>query len=105
MTSDDMNEDMMGKYMEMGVIEMVGMDPNGELILAITDKAKILAPELWEAHQEHVDQTLVQLYKMGLIKVEYNENLEAIISMSPEGQHLAREFGIIPMDKYFGPND
>ena len=42
-----------------------------------------------------------------LIKVEYNENLEAMISMSDEGLRLAKEFGIIPidMDTFDIPND
>jgi len=74
------------------------MDSDGEFIFNITDKAKVLAPELWKAHQEHVDESLVELYNKGLISVTYNDYLEAVIEMSDEGKKLAKEFGLIQMD-------
>lgn len=98
-------EEKLDRYIEIGAIEFAGVDESGEMIFAITEKAKTIAPELWEAHQEHVDNSLVELYNRGLINVEYDENLEATISMSPEGERLAKEFGIIQMDTDDIPND
>ena len=92
-------------YIEIGAVDIAGMDEEGEILFSITDKAKDLAPELWDAHQKHVDESLMELYKRGLIEVEYNENLEAGIKMSEEGLRLAKEFGIIPMDEQNIPND
>ena len=40
----------------------------------------------------------MDLYEKGLAHIEYNEDLEAIISLSPEGQKLAKEMGLIEMD-------
>ena len=98
-------ENKLEHYIEIGAVEMAGMDESGEFIFAITEIAKELAPELWEAHQQHVDRSLIELYNRGLINVEYDENLEAIISMTDEGKLLAKEFGIIQMEDGDIPND
>ncbi len=100
------NEDKMEYYLSIGAIELSGMDEDGELIFNITEKAKILAPELWQAHEEHVNESLVSLYNKGLINVTYNEDLEAIIEMSDEGKKVAKEMGLVEMDMDIDiPND
>ena len=91
-------EDKMEYYLSIGAIELAGMDEDGEFIFNITDRAKKLAPELWQAHQDHVDESLIELYNKGLINVTYNDNLEATIEMSDEGKRMAKEFGLIEMD-------
>jgi hypothetical protein len=92
------SEDKMEYYLSIGAIELSGMDEDGELIFNITEKAKILAPELWQAHEEHVNESLVSLYNKGLINVTYNDDLEAIIEMSDEGKKVAKEMGLVEMD-------
>lgn len=81
-------------YIEIGAISIEGVDPNGELILSVTDKAKELAPDLWQAHIEYVDKQLIDLYKKGLIEVEYNENLEAMFKLSPKAAEDIKDKGI-----------
>ena len=94
-------------YLEMGAVELTGMDEHGEFIFQITEKAKDIAPELWNAHKEHVDRSLVQLYEAGLIKVTYNDNLEATIEMSKEGHEMAKNLGLIEINMHEEdiPND
>ena len=100
------SEDKMEYYLSIGAIELSGMDEDGELIFNITEKAKILAPELWQAHEEHVNESLVSLYNKGLINVTYNDDLEAIIEMSDEGKKVAKEMGLVEMDMDIDiPND
>jgi hypothetical protein len=86
------------RYIEIGAIEVVGVDESGEFILQITEAAKELAPELWAAHMNHIDETLIGLYKAGLMKVEYDDNLEATFSLSEEGMEVAKQHGLIPTD-------
>ena len=86
------------RYIEIGAIDVVGVDENGEFILSITDAAKELAPELWKAHMNHIDETLLSLYKSGLMQVEYDENLEAVFSLRKEGFEVAKQHGLLPMD-------
>jgi hypothetical protein len=87
-------DEIMQHYLEIGAIEISGVDSNGEMLFSITEKAKEVAPELWESHQEHVDKTLIDLYEKGLIEVEYNENLEAEIKLSEAGIEASREYGL-----------
>jgi hypothetical protein len=45
-----------------------------------------------------VDKALLDLYESGLISVDYNEDLEATINLSPEGYDRARNLGLIELD-------
>lgn len=92
---DEEFEDKLDYYLSIGVVELVGVDEDGEIIYEITEKAELEAPELWEAHKDYVDQALLDLYERGLISVEYNEDLEAMISMTPEGYEAVKELGLL----------
>ena len=106
MNEDDMDPDMkLAHYLEIGAIELEGVDESGEMIFSITEKAKELAPELWEAHIEHIDESLIALYEMDLVEVEYNDDLEAIIKIKPEGYEMAKDMGIIEFDFRDTPNN
>jgi hypothetical protein len=103
---DREDADRLAYYMEIGVVTLEGMDENGELIFAISEDAETLAPELWQSHTEYVNRSLMELYEDGLVEIEYDENLEAIIHLSPEGQRIAKEKGLIDMDIDWDiPND
>jgi len=95
---DQHDADRLAYYIEIGVVSLEGMDENGEMIYSISDDAKTLAPELWQSHTEYVDRSLMELYEQGLVEVEYNENLEATLHITPEGQKIAKEKGLIEMD-------
>lgn len=105
MDEDREDEMQLEHYLEIGAISLAGMDENGEIIYAIEDKAKEIAPELWEAHIRYVDESLMKLYEKGLLQVEYDENLEAMLHISPEGQKIAKEMGLIEMNLPEPPNN
>lgn len=98
-------DDKLELYLSMGVVELKGVDESGEMIYSINDSAKELAPELWEAHQNSVDQMLLELYDKDLISVEYDENLNAMISLSPDAKKIARDYGLIEFPDEDIPND
>jgi hypothetical protein len=102
---EDDSDERLAHYLEIGAIEIAGMDDNGELIFAINESCKELAPELWQSHMDYVDRTLLDLYESGYINIEYDENLEATISISQEGYDIAKEKGILPMDMPEIPNN
>ena len=103
---EDSDDARMAHYLEIGAIELAGVDENGEMIFAINEIAEEIAPELWQAHIDYVDKNLVELYEEGYIQVEYDENLEAMISLSKEGLQIAKERGILPIDMELDiPND
>jgi DNA-binding PadR family transcriptional regulator len=98
MTEDEANDARLAYYLEIGAVSFEGVDESGEIIYSITDLAKELAPELWQSHTNYVDKSLMELYEQGLVEVEYNENLEATLHITPEGQKVAKEKGLIEMD-------
>jgi hypothetical protein len=103
---EDSDDNRLAHYLEIGAVEIAGMDESGEMIFEITEKAQEIAPELWQAHTDHVDKTLIELYESGYLNVEYDENLEAMISLSEEGLKIAKEKGILPIDLQLDiPND
>lgn len=86
-------------YIEIGAIREAGIDQDGEIIFEIDeDHTKELAPELWEAHMEYIDNSFLELYKEGLVEVEYDEDLNAIMHLTKEGYAIALEKGLIPID-------
>jgi len=107
MYEEEYDEDDMklAYYLEIGAVTVEGVDESGEMIFAISDSAKELAPELWEAHIEYIDSAMVKLYEEGLLEVEYDENLEATLHLSPEGHKIAKEMGLIDMSVDEIPND
>ncbi len=103
----DEEEEKMAYYLEIGAIELAGMDEEGEFIFKITEKSQEVAPELWQAHIDYVDESLMELFELGFINVTYDENLEAHLEVSEAGKKLAKEMGLIEtdFDDYEIPND
>lgn len=90
-----MLETMLGELEDKGVFEWVGMDENGERIMQPNmEKMREEAPELYELMMDDVTSMLHNLYDMGLVTVEYTENLEPLFSVSEEGKKFMQEMGI-----------
>lgn len=96
--NEEEESELLEYYIEIGAVEIEGVDENGEIIFAISEKAKEVAPELWESHVRHIDESLIALYEMDLIDIEYDENLNATIHIKEEGRQVAKDLGLIPMD-------
>jgi hypothetical protein len=97
--NEEENDDhKLAYYLEIGAVSLEGMDESGEMIYSISENAKELAPELWQSHLDYVDKSILELYELGLVEIEYDENLQATIHISPEGKKIAREKGLIEMD-------
>jgi DNA-binding PadR family transcriptional regulator len=101
------SDDKLEYYISIGAVELAGVDETGEFIYKITEMASEVAPELWDAHEEYVDKSLMDLYEKGLVNVSYDENLEATLELTEEGKKIAKEMGIIQMDidDWNMPND
>ena len=98
MSEEEDNDHKLAYYLEIGAVSLEGMDESGEMIYSISENAKELAPELWQSHLDYVDKSILELYELGLVEIEYDENLQATIHISPEGKKIAREKGLIEMD-------
>jgi len=70
-------------YIEIGAVDISGVDKDGEILFTVTEKAKYLAPDLWEAHVKFIDKALLDLFNKNLINVEYNSNVAGSMPASP----------------------
>jgi hypothetical protein len=91
-------DQMMEHYVEIGAVTVNGIDKSGNFIYVITDKAKELAPDLWEVHHEMIDEALIGLFEQGLIEVEYDEDLNANMKISDTAREVMYQLGYIDME-------
>jgi hypothetical protein len=97
---EDNDDKLLEHYIQLGVVNLEGIDESGEMIYSIDQElAKELAPELWQSHVNYVDESLIELFEAGLIDIEYDEDLQATIHISPEGQKIAKEKGLVEIDQ------
>jgi hypothetical protein len=99
----DDEEELMLKiqhYIDIGAIRLAGYTEDGEAIFELNeDVTPILAPDLWQAHEDYVESELIDLVNNDLMQVEYDENLRATYNFTEEGYQIAKEKGIIPIDQ------
>jgi hypothetical protein len=88
-------ENIIQHYIEIGAVEISGIDESGEFIFTITPLAQEVAPDLWYAHQENVENILLNLFEKGLLNISYDEDLNAHIELTEEGKFIAKQNGII----------
>lgn len=87
---------------EEGILEWVGMQEDGERTFVFRfDIMRIKLPELFEAMMQEMDQELMNLYSMGFVDIEYDENLNAGFKISDAGRQYLRDAGI-PIPEEFG---
>lgn len=87
---------MIAEYVDLGAIEFVGMDADGEAVYRITAKAMEIDPEFalaWaETAQAEVDAALLELVNEGLVEFEYPDtSLEPVFKLTEAGEALAKK--------------
>jgi hypothetical protein len=99
----DDEEELMLKiqhYIDIGAIKIAGFTKDGEAIFELNENiTSVLAPDLWQAHEEYVESELIDLVNNDLMNVEYDENLRATYNFTEEGYEIAKQKGIIPIDQ------
>jgi len=92
--SDEEHQEIMEYLISEGAAILDGIDENGEPIYKFDmDVLEEVMPELHAVMQEDMDQFLVDLYQQGLIEVSYDENLNALMSISEQGKIALAEAG------------
>lgn len=92
--SDEEHQEIMEYLISEGAAILDGIDENGEPIYKFDmDVLEEVMPELHAVMQEDMDQVLVDLYQQGLIEVSYDENLNALMSISEQGKVALLEAG------------
>ena len=92
--SDEEHREIMEYLISEGAAILDGIDEDGEPIYRFDmDVLEEVMPELHAAMQQDMDQVLVDLYQQGLIEVSYDENLNALMSISEQGKVALLEAG------------
>ena len=92
--SDEEHREIMEYLISEGAAILDGIDEDGEPIYRFDmDVLEEVMPELHAAMQQDMDQFLVDLYQKGLIEVSYDENLNALMSISEQGKIALTEAG------------
>ena len=98
-TSREEEDALFAYLMDVGAITIDGMSRDGELLFRIYQKLmKEYCPELLEVFNEDLEESLMDLFDKGLVDVQYNENLEAIFSVSNEAIDEIEKYGFYHMD-------
>lgn len=97
MEYDPSNEDhaeLMEYLVAEGAAILDGMDEDGEPVYMFDmEILEEVMPELHQAMQNDMDSVLVDLYQKGLIEISYDENLNALMSISEMGRQALIQAG------------
>ncbi len=93
-----MDEQQLKALIEQEIAEMVTsgaldveFSDDGEVLFRVTPLTETLYPEFYKAHLEELDEELLHLLELDLITVTYNENLEAVFSLTEAGRRYVEE--------------
>lgn len=93
---DSNYEEIMEYLIDSNAMYATGINDNGEVVYRFNlDILEVVMPELHKVVLEEIDQDLMELYKMGLVDIDYDENLNARFKVSEKGQEYLRS-GILP---------
>jgi hypothetical protein len=98
---DQRHEDEYFEYLlEVGAFEIDGINVDGELMFKPNpEKMKEYAPEMFAIMQQDIEDSLIDLYKEGLVEIEYQEDLEPLFRMSEEGKKAMEQHGFYHIDE------
>ena len=84
----------MQHLIEEGAAILDGIDEDGEPVYKFDmEILEEVMPELHQAMMDDMDKVLLDLYQKGLIEITYDENLNAQMSVSPEGKQALEDAG------------
>lgn len=94
---DSEDDKMIGWLEDQGAIVWEGLAEDGQAMFRFDlDKLQEVMPELYAEIMNDIDQDLMKLYEMGLVELEYDENLNAMFKATEAGLKLAEEMGFPP---------
>jgi len=83
------DDEMIGWLEEQGALIWDGMDETGDPMFKFDmDILKDVCPPLYDTLMEDLDNDLLELYKAGLVEIEYDENLQARFRASDKAKEI-----------------
>jgi hypothetical protein len=92
--SNEEHREIMEYLVEEGAAMLDGIDEDGEPVYKFDlDILEEVMPDLYQVIMDDMDSQLIDLYQKGLIEVDYDENLNARMTVSQEGKQAMIEAG------------
>lgn len=92
--SNESHKEIMEYLVSEGAAEFDGMDEDGEPIYKFDmEVLEEVMPELHAAMQHDMDKVLIDLFQDGLIEVSYDEDLNALLSLSDQAKAVLIDAG------------
>lgn len=91
MSEDELIDMEIARMLEDGSLVISGMVNGEPYYNMVPEIMKQTNPAFYEIMVSEIDESLIVLYEQGLLKVDYDENLNAMFSLTDEGIALAEE--------------
>ena len=92
--SNEEHRKIMEHLLEEGAAILDGIDEDGEPVYKFDlDILEEVMPDLYQVIMDDMDSQLIDLYQKGLIEVDYDENLNAHMTVSQEGRQAMIDAG------------
>ena len=92
--SNEEHREIMEYLVSEGAAELDGIDDEGDPIYRFDmEILEEVMPDLHQVMVDDMDQLLVNLYQKGLIEISYDEDLNALMTVSKEGKIALMEAG------------
>lgn len=90
----DDTDEFVDWLISVGILEEDGFDSDGEITYIYNfELMKVLVPDMYEEMMAGVTENLMSLYQKDLVKIEYDENLQAHFSATEEGLEYFKRAG------------
>jgi hypothetical protein len=97
MNEKDEIDDLIDDLVSLGALIKSGVDEYGDPVYNInSERMKEVYPSFYDLFMEEVDEVMISLIEKGLVDVEYDEQLNAYFSITPEGKKVLEESGFFP---------
>jgi hypothetical protein len=71
---DEMSALFIEHLIEIGCMEVVGIDQSGEFIISVTPKMAEHFPEIWDEVVQMTNQAVYNLWSKGLVEIAFMQN-------------------------------
>ena len=91
MNEDERIDQEIQYLLDVGALTISGMDGEEPVYNMVPEVLKVVSPGLYDIMMQEVDNAVLSLYEKGLVSIEYNEDLKAIISITDDGIDMVEE--------------
>jgi hypothetical protein len=92
--SNQEHREILDYLIEEGAAMLDGIDEDGDPVYKFDmEVLEEVMPELHQVMMDDMDKVLLDLFEKGLVEVSYDEDLNALMSITPEGKEAMIDAG------------